>query len=161
MQDLAEEQPLPGVLAGSHAVELRPGGGSETPEPDAEAQAAIFVAKGTLRLIFGGQSHDLTPGTFALALFQRLQNNFCAVDHRLRQASQACNLHAIAAVSGAAAADRAARRSAICRADRAKRGVRGSGVSARHPALAFNCARGRAGVAGRSSTLWQAEHFSE
>ena len=48
-----------------YAVELRPGGGSETPETDPLAQAALFVAKGTLRLIFGGQSHDLTPGTFA------------------------------------------------------------------------------------------------
>ena len=48
-----------------YAVELRPGGGTDTPEADDTAQAAIFVAKGTLRLVIGGISHDLKPGSFA------------------------------------------------------------------------------------------------
>jgi (S)-ureidoglycine aminohydrolase len=48
-----------------YAVELRPGGGSNTPEPDPLAQAAIFMAKGTARLVIGAETHVLTPGTFA------------------------------------------------------------------------------------------------
>jgi (S)-ureidoglycine aminohydrolase len=48
-----------------YAVELKPGGGSSTPEPNPVAQAAIFVAKGTLRLTIGAEVHDLRPGSFA------------------------------------------------------------------------------------------------
>ena len=48
-----------------YAVELRPGGGSSTPEPDPDAQAAIFVAHGTARLIIGSETHMLHPGSFA------------------------------------------------------------------------------------------------
>ncbi len=47
-----------------YAVELRPGGGSATPEPDRHAQAALFVAKGTGRLTIGSETHTLSPGTF-------------------------------------------------------------------------------------------------
>ncbi|MGR3494180.1 bifunctional allantoicase/(S)-ureidoglycine aminohydrolase [Citreimonas sp.] len=47
------------------AVELSPGGGSATPEPDPAGQAAIFVASGALRLSIGGTRHDLTPGHLA------------------------------------------------------------------------------------------------
>lgn len=48
-----------------YAVELNPGGGSATPEPNPGAQAAIFVAKGQLRLTIGAESHSLRPGSFA------------------------------------------------------------------------------------------------
>ncbi len=48
-----------------YAVELRPGGGSATPEPDPSAQASIFVAKGLLRLVIGAETHLLKPGDFA------------------------------------------------------------------------------------------------
>jgi (S)-ureidoglycine aminohydrolase len=48
-----------------YAVELAPGGGSADPEPDREAQAAIFVAFGTLRISIGGAREDLQPGHFA------------------------------------------------------------------------------------------------
>lgn len=48
-----------------YAVELKPGGGSNTPEPDERAQAVIFVAKGTARLVIGTETHDLLPGSFA------------------------------------------------------------------------------------------------
>ncbi len=48
-----------------YAVELRPGGGTDAPEPDRRAQAALFVAKGTLRLSIGAENHELRPGSFA------------------------------------------------------------------------------------------------
>lgn len=48
-----------------YAVELSPGGGSDSPEPDPNAQAAIFVAHGNLRLTVGSQKHDLSAGSFA------------------------------------------------------------------------------------------------
>ncbi len=48
-----------------YAVQLRPGGGSSTPEPDPDAQAAIFMAHGTARLVIGNETHILHPGTFA------------------------------------------------------------------------------------------------
>ena len=48
-----------------YALELEPGGGSDTPEPDPDAQAALFVAHGNLRLTIGTERHDLTAGSFA------------------------------------------------------------------------------------------------
>lgn len=48
-----------------YAVELAPGGGCDDPEPDHEAQAALFVAFGTLRLSISGTQQVLKPGHFA------------------------------------------------------------------------------------------------
>lgn len=48
-----------------YAMELAPGGGSAAPEPETDAQAALFVAFGTLRLSIGGARIDLQPGHFA------------------------------------------------------------------------------------------------
>ncbi|MEL6640402.1 MAG: bifunctional allantoicase/(S)-ureidoglycine aminohydrolase [Pseudomonadota bacterium] len=48
-----------------YAVELAPEGGSADPEPERDAQAAIFVAKGTAELKMGADSYTLTAGTFA------------------------------------------------------------------------------------------------
>ncbi|MAU47874.1 MAG: (S)-ureidoglycine aminohydrolase [Yangia sp.] len=48
-----------------YAVELAPGGGSDDPEPDHEAQAVIFVAHGEARLALGGDSHELRAGSYA------------------------------------------------------------------------------------------------
>ena len=48
-----------------YAVEVAPGGGATRPEPDPTAQAALFVAKGALRLSIGAETHDLRPGSFA------------------------------------------------------------------------------------------------
>jgi len=48
-----------------YALELEPGGGSDTPEPDPDAQAALFVAHGTLRLTIGTENHELVEGSFA------------------------------------------------------------------------------------------------
>jgi len=48
-----------------YAVEIEPEGGSDTPDPDRDAQAALFVAKGTASLTLNGVRHDLVPGSFA------------------------------------------------------------------------------------------------
>ncbi|MDX5401342.1 MAG: (S)-ureidoglycine aminohydrolase [Rhodobacterales bacterium] len=48
-----------------YAVEVAPGGGSETPEPDPRAQGTILVANGRMRLTVNGDSHDLTAGGYA------------------------------------------------------------------------------------------------
>lgn len=48
-----------------YAVELLPGGGSDAPEEDAEAQSVIFVARGGLTLNIDGQRHDMGEGGYA------------------------------------------------------------------------------------------------
>ncbi|WP_176249009.1 MULTISPECIES: bifunctional allantoicase/(S)-ureidoglycine aminohydrolase [unclassified Sulfitobacter] len=47
-----------------YALELGAGGGSDTPEPDTEAQAVLFVAHGTARLTIGHDAYDLVPGSY-------------------------------------------------------------------------------------------------
>ena len=48
-----------------YLMEVRPGGGSERPEADARAQAAIFVMDGTLTVTLDGATHDLRAGGYA------------------------------------------------------------------------------------------------
>ena len=48
-----------------YAVELLPGGGSDTPEEEAEAQSVIFVARGGLTLNIDGQRHEMSEGGYA------------------------------------------------------------------------------------------------
>ncbi len=48
-----------------YAVEVEPGGGSDTPEPDAGAEAGIFVASGEMMLDLDGVTHALTAGGYA------------------------------------------------------------------------------------------------
>ncbi|ETW12101.1 hypothetical protein ATO8_13437 [Roseivivax marinus] len=48
-----------------YAVELAPGGGSNAPEPDHDAQAVIFVTHGQARLTLGRDTYDLRPGSYA------------------------------------------------------------------------------------------------
>jgi (S)-ureidoglycine aminohydrolase len=48
-----------------YVMEVAPGGGSDRPEPDAGAEAALFVTEGALTLTLGGEPHRLTPGGFA------------------------------------------------------------------------------------------------
>lgn len=47
-----------------YAVELAPGGGSAEPEPEIAAQAALFVAFGTLWISIGGAREDIRAGHF-------------------------------------------------------------------------------------------------
>lgn len=46
-------------------VELAPGGGSDRPEPDAAAEAALFVVAGSVGVTIAGAKHTLAPGGFA------------------------------------------------------------------------------------------------
>ncbi|MBW4706501.1 (S)-ureidoglycine aminohydrolase [Roseobacter sp. YSTF-M11] len=48
-----------------YALELAPGGGSDTPEPDAKAQAILFVARGQADLVINGAKHSLSAGSYA------------------------------------------------------------------------------------------------
>jgi (S)-ureidoglycine aminohydrolase len=48
-----------------YIVEVSPGGGSERPEPEAEAEAVLFVVDGRLDLVLGSSSHALIAGGYA------------------------------------------------------------------------------------------------
>lgn len=46
-------------------MEVAPGGGSDRPEPDPEAQGVLFVVEGELTVSIGGSDHVLSPGGYA------------------------------------------------------------------------------------------------
>jgi len=48
-----------------YVVEVSPGGGSDQPEPNAEAEAVLFVLEGSLQLVIGSDEHSLEPGGYA------------------------------------------------------------------------------------------------
>ncbi|WMT89642.1 bifunctional allantoicase/(S)-ureidoglycine aminohydrolase [Pelagibacterium sp. H642] len=48
-----------------YIMEVEPGGGSERPEADPEAQGVLFVVAGTLTLTIAGATHRLEPGGYA------------------------------------------------------------------------------------------------
>ena len=48
-----------------YIVEVRPGGGSEQPEPDPGVEGVLFVVGGRLGLDVEGRSHELEPGGYA------------------------------------------------------------------------------------------------
>ncbi|MEM6497344.1 MAG: bifunctional allantoicase/(S)-ureidoglycine aminohydrolase [Pseudomonadota bacterium] len=48
-----------------YIVEVAPGGGSDQPETDSDAEAAFFVVEGDLTLEILGKKHRLAPGGFA------------------------------------------------------------------------------------------------
>ncbi len=48
-----------------YIMEVAPGGGSDRPETDQGAQAAILVTQGELELVIEGKSHALRVGSFA------------------------------------------------------------------------------------------------
>ena len=48
-----------------YAVEVAPGGGSDSPEPDPAAEGVLFLAKGEAVLTLDGIAHILTPGGYA------------------------------------------------------------------------------------------------
>lgn len=48
-----------------YIMEVAPGGGSDRPEVDPEAQGALFVVEGVATLSIDGQEHRLEPGGFA------------------------------------------------------------------------------------------------
>ncbi|WP_407496160.1 bifunctional allantoicase/(S)-ureidoglycine aminohydrolase [Pseudooceanicola sp. MF1-13] len=48
-----------------YSMEVSPGGGSDAPEPDPQAQAVLFVTEGEATITLDGQDHVLTPGGYA------------------------------------------------------------------------------------------------
>jgi (S)-ureidoglycine aminohydrolase len=48
-----------------YIMEVAPGGGSDRPEPDPEAEGVLFVVEGGLSLTLAGQTHAMTPGGYA------------------------------------------------------------------------------------------------
>jgi len=48
-----------------YIMEVSPGGGSETPEPDAGAEGVLFVVSGTIELSLDGEKHALGEGGYA------------------------------------------------------------------------------------------------
>ena len=48
-----------------YLIDVAPGGGSELPEPDTQAEGALFVVGGKLTLTLDGTEHVLQPGGFA------------------------------------------------------------------------------------------------
>jgi (S)-ureidoglycine aminohydrolase len=48
-----------------YIMEVGPGGGSETPEPDPGAEAVLFVVEGALTVTIDGTGHVMCPGGFA------------------------------------------------------------------------------------------------
>jgi (S)-ureidoglycine aminohydrolase len=48
-----------------YIVEVQPGGGSDRPEEDPEAEGVLFVVGGSLALALDGEAHDLGAGGYA------------------------------------------------------------------------------------------------
>ncbi|SFD82732.1 bifunctional allantoicase/(S)-ureidoglycine aminohydrolase [Roseivivax sediminis] len=48
-----------------YIMEVAPGGGSDRPETDPEAEGVLFVVEGTATLTVNGKAHDMVPGGYA------------------------------------------------------------------------------------------------
>ena len=48
-----------------YVMEVAPGGGSDLPEPEPEAEGVIFVTDGALEILADGERHRLGPGGYA------------------------------------------------------------------------------------------------
>lgn len=48
-----------------YIMEVQPGGGSERPELDADAQAVLFVVEGRISITVSGTTHELSEGGYA------------------------------------------------------------------------------------------------
>lgn len=60
-------RPLSGLAEtfAQYIMEIAPGGGSHSPEPDPDAQGVLFVVAGEITLTIAGQGHLLEPGGYA------------------------------------------------------------------------------------------------
>ena len=48
-----------------YIMEVAPGGGSDQPEPDPQAECVLFVVEGNFDLVLGGATHTMSPGSYA------------------------------------------------------------------------------------------------
>lgn len=74
-----------------YVVEVLPGGGSGSPEPDPAAEAVLFVVAGAATLTVEGVAHELVPGSYAFlppgaAWSLRVTGGEAAVFHWVRKA---------------------------------------------------------------------------
>ena len=74
-----------------YVMEVQPGGGSDQPEPDADAEGVLFVVEGEITVTVDGAAHRLTPGGYAFlppASGWTLRNDSAAVArfHWIRKA---------------------------------------------------------------------------
>jgi (S)-ureidoglycine aminohydrolase len=77
-----------------YIVEVAPGGGSDKPEPDAEAEGVLFVVSGTVTLTVGCNSHRMASGGYAFLppgsnWTLRNEDKVPATFHWIRKAYQA------------------------------------------------------------------------
>lgn len=75
-------------------AEVAPGGGSDRPELQAGVECVLFLMEGTLRLTVAGETHQLTPGGYALIppdthWTVHNEGDTCARFHWIRKAYQA------------------------------------------------------------------------
>ena len=48
-----------------YIMEVQPGGGSDQPDPEADAEGVFFVVEGEITVTLDGEAHILTPGGYA------------------------------------------------------------------------------------------------
>ena len=77
-----------------YIAEVQPGGGSDQPEPDATAEAVLFVVGGEIELALAGKRHRMTKGGYAYIPPDtrwelRASGNSPATFHWIRKAYQA------------------------------------------------------------------------
>jgi len=48
-----------------YIMEVQPGGGSDHPEPETQAEAVLFILEGAVSLTIDGQNHVMEPGGYA------------------------------------------------------------------------------------------------
>ncbi|MEM9779992.1 MAG: bifunctional allantoicase/(S)-ureidoglycine aminohydrolase [Pseudomonadota bacterium] len=67
-----------------YIMEVAPGGGSDRPEADPQAEAVLFIVDGTATLTVDGTPHQMTPGGYAYLPPQTDWTLRNASDHTLR-----------------------------------------------------------------------------
>jgi (S)-ureidoglycine aminohydrolase len=77
-----------------YIMEVGPGGGSDRPEPDANAEGVFFVVEGELTVTLAGKAHVLQPGGYAYfpptsAFSVRNESTGVARFHWIRKAYEA------------------------------------------------------------------------
>lgn len=74
-----------------YIMEVAPGGGSDYPEPDPDAEGVLFIVEGELTLELGGEKHVMQPGGYAFIPPRsnwrvRNDSNACTRFHWIRKA---------------------------------------------------------------------------
>ena len=67
MRSMTISRPLSGFSEtfSQYIMEVQPGGGSDQPETDTDAEGVLFVVDGSIAISFNGKKYDLTEGGYA------------------------------------------------------------------------------------------------